>query len=239
MLQAQTGVARLLFAREKGKGGMTMRYAAQFAFNRLLTTIVLAVVVAVAFVGPVGAQSQDDSESITIDLNEVEESGVSGSATLTAKGDEVIVSSQIEGEMVTGDHPTHIHTGTCEDFDPDPTFPLNTVVLDPVDNEGVSETTVDAISLDELLRGDWVILVHKSAEELTTYLVCGDIKADEDGQNADQQEGVGGMSEVPSAGAGTAVSDRGGATTLLIALGTVVALTAVAGIAMRRLRARA
>ena len=212
---------------------------ARSAFGRLVTVTFLMTLTASAFVGSVRAQNHDEAERVTITLNEVEESGVSGSATLTAKGDEVVVSSQIEGEMVKGEHPTHIHAGTCDDFDPDPTFPLNTVVLDPVDNEGVSETTVDAVSLDELIRGDWVILVHKSAEELSTYLVCGEVEADGDGQNTDQQAGVGGMSQVPSAGTGSAVYDRGGATTLLTALSTVAVLVAAAGITMRRRQARA
>ncbi len=75
-----------------------------------------------------------------------------------------------------GPHPAHIHTGTCDDFDPDPTFPLATVILDEVSDEGVSATAVDAVSLDALLADDYVILVHPSAEELFPEWVCGDIK---------------------------------------------------------------
>ena len=43
---------------------------------------------------------------------------------------------------------------------------------------GISETTVEDVRLRDLLASDYVILVHKSAEELTNYFVCGDIKAD-------------------------------------------------------------
>jgi hypothetical protein len=75
-----------------------------------------------------------------------------------------------------GNHPTHIHTGTCANFDPDPTYPLTTVILEDVSDVGVSETTVEEVRLRDLLRADYVILVHKSPEELTNYFVCGDIK---------------------------------------------------------------
>ena len=85
---------------------------------------------------------------------------------------------KLSGEQLTGNHPTHIHTGTCADFDPNPTYPLTTVILDDVSDAGISETTVENVRLRDLLASDYVILVHKSAEELTNYFVCGDIKAD-------------------------------------------------------------
>ena len=54
-------------------------------------------------------------------------------------------------------------------------YPLETVNLNPVYHEGVSESTVEDVSLTELHEGKYVILVHQSPEELTTYLVCGEI----------------------------------------------------------------
>ena len=115
---------------------------------------------------------------MTIPLNERENSGVSGTATLTAEGENTRVSMELSGDPLTGDHPTHIHTGTCRNFDPDPLYPLTTVILEEVSDEGVSETTVDEVALDDLLAEDYVILVHPSAEELYPELVCGNIKAD-------------------------------------------------------------
>ncbi len=79
------------------------------AVGRLATVAFFVAMIAIAGVTPVVAQDQDQPESVTIDLNEYKGSEVSGSATLTAQEDEVLVSSQIEGEMVKGDHPTHIH----------------------------------------------------------------------------------------------------------------------------------
>ena len=204
---------------------------------RLALVAFLMVMAAVAVTVPAAAKDQDQSESVTIKLNEYKGSGVSGTATLTAKGDEVIVASQITGKPVKGDHPTHIHAGTCDNFDPNPTFPLNTVVLDPTDNTGVSKTTVDAISLDELLRGDWVILVHKSAEELTTYFVCGEIKAEDNASGG--QAGTGAMSTVASTGVGTAADDRGNTTLLLTTLCALAVGTAAAALVIHRRQTRA
>ena len=128
-----------------------------------------------ALLHPVAAQ---DDERLTIPLNERENSGVSGTATLAADGENTRVSLEMSGDPLTGDHPSHIHTGTCADFDPNPLYPLTTVILDEVNDEGVSETTVDEVALDDLLADDYVILVHPSAEELYPEFVCGDIKAD-------------------------------------------------------------
>jgi len=141
-------------------------------------SIAIAAVIALscaALLRPVAAQ---DDERLTIPLNEHGNSGVSGTATLTAEGENTHVSMELSGDALTGNHPTHIHTGTCRNFDPNPLYPLTTVILNEVNDEGVSETTVDGVSLDDLLADDYVILVHPSAEELYPELVCGDIKAD-------------------------------------------------------------
>ena len=123
---------------------------------------------------PASAQSVS---RITIPLGEYEESGVSGMASLAAVGNDVGVSMTMSGKPISGEHPAHIHTGTCENFDPNPIFPLTTVVLGWVDGEGGSRSLVKDISLRDLLADDYVILVHKSAEELTNYFVCGDISS--------------------------------------------------------------
>jgi hypothetical protein len=145
------------------------------SFGRILTAAII--LLSLAFVMPAAsAGAQDNPDTITIALNEYQDSGVSGWATLTAAGQGIDVQMAVEGDQVTGDHPTHIHTGTCDNFDPSPTFPLTTIVLDPLSADGVSESSVPDVTLDELLSGDYVILVHKSKDELTNYFVCGDIK---------------------------------------------------------------
>lgn len=188
---------------------------------------------AVAFAAPAAAQ---DDENLTIALNEFEGSGVSGWATLTVAGGGVQVEMAVDGEAVTGDHPTHIHTGTCDDFDPNPTYPLTTVILDPLSADGVSETAVDDVTLDELLADDYVILVHKSAEELTTYFVCGDLKRSN--AVAAPMAGAAGSVAAPGTGVGAARGPGLGDDALLPAVGaSMVALTLI-GLLRRRAAAR-
>jgi len=176
------------------------------------------------------ARAQDGAGALTIALDEYQDSGVSGWATLTAAGDGLRVEMAVEGGAVTGNHPTHIHTGTCADFDPNPIYPLTTVVLDPLSDDGESTTEVDQVTLDELRDGDYVILVHKSAEELTDYFVCGDIKA----SNAFTEPKTAGSVTAPQTGAGSAAG-AGAATALLGAgAGALAAALAAAGLARRR-----
>lgn len=92
-------------------------------------------------------------------------------------------------------HPAHIHAGTCDTLG-DVVFPLSNVEmpgqagtpvaeLEPiaspasssgltVDELGESYTIVDA-SLDDILAAEHAINVHLSAEEMGTYISCGDV----------------------------------------------------------------
>jgi hypothetical protein len=185
--------------------------------------IILAwfVAIAVTLATPAAAQ---DRLSLSIPLREYENSGVSGTATLEATEGGTHVEMMLRGEPVTGNHPTHIHTGTCADFDPDPTYPLTTVILSDVSDAGVSETTVEDVRLRDLLDSDYVILVHKSAEELTNYFVCGDIK-----MSATATETV---SDAPRAGVGSAQIDL--SWTTLFGLLAVLSAVASATLVLKR-----
>ena len=131
---------------------------------------VLLVLLAIAsFVRVAPAAAQDNS--ITIDLNELNDSGISGTATLTDNGDgTTTVSIQVDG--ATGGHPAHIHEGTCDDLEPNPQYPLN-----DVDEEGESETTVEGVTLDDLTASPHAINLHLSNDEIGTYVACGNIVA--------------------------------------------------------------
>jgi hypothetical protein len=157
-------------------------------------------------------------DSVTINLNPWKGSSIAGTAALTARGDKTVVELQISGER-PGDHPNHIHLGACADPDPNPTYPLKDVVLSQADASGRSVTTVD-VPLRELWDGEFLILIHKSLEELDTYIACGDITL----KNA--------VVSMPSSGAGTATLSNGGsmlssAATLFVLAG-VTALAAIA-----------
>jgi len=124
------------------------------------TALALAVLVTVA--SPVVA-----ADSATVKLSPQSGSGESGTATLTKQGDKQtkVVLSVTGG---SGSQPVHIHKGSCAQLDPKPAYPLSPLV------NGKSETVVNA-SLSDLEKG-YAINGHKSAQEVKTYVFCGDIK---------------------------------------------------------------
>ena len=78
-------------------------------------------------------------------------------------------------------HPAHIHEGLC----PDPggvVVALNDVTVVGNDSQGVAEqihvdasvTTVE-LPLDAILAADHAINVHQSADDMATYIACGNI----------------------------------------------------------------
>ena len=129
---------------------------------RTVSSILLSVAVVVGGVMPVAA-----ADSVDVKLAPQSGSGESGTATLTKSGDkQTKVTLKVEGGPATA-QPTHIHKGTCDKLDAKPAYPRSPVV------NGKSETTINA-SLDDLAKG-YAINGHKSAEDLKTYVFCGNI----------------------------------------------------------------
>ncbi len=195
--------------------------------------IVLLVTAAFAAVGPAAAQ---DEESVEFDLNEVNDSGVTGTAVLTADDDETNVTVELTGEAIVGDHPVNIYEGTCDDLDPNPAFPLT-----EVDEDGLSETTVEA-SLEDL-TGDtpYAINVLLSSEETGVYIACGNIaNADGDdvavgggdvavGSAADE---VATTTTAPTSGVGTAFQAAGNGV-MVAGFAALACMLASGGLALR------
>ena len=109
-----------------------------------------------------------DAPRITIEFEELNDSGVTGEAILSEFGDRSIVQLQLED---TGEnHPAHIHEGSCDDIEPEPAYPLENV-----GESGESTTVVDA-SLQDLIDGDFVIDLHLAPNQLGTLIVCAEIE---------------------------------------------------------------
>lgn len=204
-----------------------MCFLRRFGFTSFLLAIMIGIVPATAVV------AQGSGMSLTVDLQEYQGSGVTGTAILTETADGgVQVSMTLQGTPLAGNHPTHIHTGTCANFDPNPLYPLETVNLSPVDQQGVSETVVPGVDLESLRDGEYVILVHESPEALTNYLICGDISTATAG-TADVSTGTGGTAaahHMPVAGVGFGFDDADAVSTLPLifaGLAAVLASTAV------------
>jgi hypothetical protein len=124
-----------------------------------------------------GQQSQDmkkgdkggaSAKSVNVRLAEQNKSGESGTARLTPEGDRTRVEISLKGAPKGVAQPAHIHEGRCAKLDPKPKYPLENVV------DGKS-TSVVPVSIETLEGGQLAINVHKSAEELKTYVACGDI----------------------------------------------------------------
>jgi hypothetical protein len=125
----------------------------------------ISLVTVLAFAGVASIASAQETK---VKLDAQNNSNESGTATLTPAGDSTKVVLDVKGGE--GTQPTHIHKGTCAQLDPKPAFPLSPVV------NGKSETTVKA-SMKDLTSGGYAINGHKSAQDLKTYVFCGDIKA--------------------------------------------------------------
>jgi hypothetical protein len=97
-------------------------------------------------------------------------SGQNGTAQLTDMGNGT-TKVVVDISSTTSDpQPIHIHTGTCDNLNPVPKYPLTTMV------NGHSETVVN-VSISDLLASPFAINVHKSGKEASVYVSCGNIVA--------------------------------------------------------------
>ncbi len=136
---------------------------------RKVAILALALVMLALSGAAAGAQgTTGGSQNVgLVTMNPQNNSGESGSATLSEVNGKLVVSISLQNGTAEP-QPAHIHKGTCANLDPVPTYPLNSVV------NGKSETTID-VSLATLMSGQYAINVHKSATEVTTYVSCGDL----------------------------------------------------------------
>ena len=114
-------------------------------------------------------KKSDGAKSVSVKLATQNKSGESGTAKLTPAGDKTKVEVSLKGTPKGVSQPAHIHEGSCAKLDPKPKYALQNVV----DGKSTSEVPV---SISELQKGGLAINVHKSAEDVKTYVACGDIK---------------------------------------------------------------
>jgi len=135
---------------------------------QLLTAIlVAATATGVAFAQDAKKEGKKGAKSVNVRIHAQNKSGESGSAKLTPEGaDKTRVEISLKGGPAGTPQPAHIHEGTCKKLDPKPKYGLENVV------DGKSSTVVP-VGIDAV-RG-MAINVHKSAQDLKTYVACGDI----------------------------------------------------------------
>jgi hypothetical protein len=96
------------------------------------------------------------------------DSGVSGTVTLTGIEDD---RTAVEIDVDPAGHPdmpAHIHSGSCEEMVPQPMFPLESV------RDGSSRTEVP-IALDELLADTVTLNLHHSNDQMQISVACIDL----------------------------------------------------------------
>lgn len=85
-------------------------------------------------------------------------------------------------ETAMAGHPAHIHSGTCDTLG-EVVFPLSDVAVEAGDMMGstsahpveVSETIIADVPLQDILDGEHAVNVHLSADDIGTYIACGNI----------------------------------------------------------------
>ena len=112
-----------------------------------------------------------DLDEVTTNLVEFENSGQSGTATLTAIGPRTeIVLKVTPGPAEDDPQPVHVHFGNCGINLGEVRAPLTDLVA------GESTTVVD-LDITPLTDGSHNINLHKSYPEIRVYTACGEIAA--------------------------------------------------------------
>lgn len=136
---------------------------------RMRIVAVIAFLIAGVFVAYALANAQATTAPITIRLEAENNSGQTGTATLTDVGNgRTKIEVEITGEPPSGSQPMQVHEGQCGPRLARLVYPLANV------EDGKSTTTIDA-PLSSLTTGGFAINGHKSEEEYNIYVFCGNI----------------------------------------------------------------
>jgi Cu/Zn superoxide dismutase len=110
------------------------------------------------------------ADSLTIKMNALNNSGENGTAVLTQQEDGVHIVVTLANAPKDTPQPTHIHIGTCGNIKAAPEYALQNTV------DGKNASVVKGVKLSDLTAGKYAINVHKSGDDLGTYVSCGNIK---------------------------------------------------------------
>jgi hypothetical protein len=112
------------------------------------------------------APATTSPQALTIQMRALNNSGQSGTATLTAVDGKTRVQIELANPAPEA-QPVHVHSGSCSKLG-SVEHPLSNVV------NGRSDTTID-VSLPDLLSSESAINVHRSMSQATVYVSCGEI----------------------------------------------------------------
>lgn len=121
---------------------------------------------------PITTQATPSSQPLemTVKLNEENNSGESGEATLKEENGKTTVTVSLTGFTEGIPQPAHIHIGSCPGVEA-VKYPLSNII------NGSSATVLNA-TLNEIKQNlPLAINVHKSAKEITNYTACGELSS--------------------------------------------------------------
>src|SRR5215471_12353565 len=128
----------------------------------------LPVVAAASVLLAAGGSALAQDAPVTVKLGAQNGSGDTRTATFPPQGNKTQVVLQLTGAPATA-QPAHIHEGSCAKLNPAPKIPLQNVV------NGKSTTVLD-MPMKQVMAGG-AVNVHKSAQDVKTYVACGDLKS--------------------------------------------------------------
>jgi|GEM_PF-1266672 hypothetical protein len=137
--------------------------------NRVYLAIAVAFVMVAGITLTAWVPAHAATEPVQVKLEAENNSGETGTATLTDLGNgKTMVEVSLTGEPDGASQPMHIHQGQCGPTLGQVAFPLTNL------ENGKSTTTIDA-ALETLTTGGFAINGHKSAQEISVYVFCGNI----------------------------------------------------------------
>ncbi|MFZ3068749.1 MAG: hypothetical protein WA052_00330 [Microgenomates group bacterium] len=137
--------------------------------KKMLTPVVETPVVSPVVETPTPTVTPSTVGVKTVVLNQINTSGQKGTAMFQAENGKTKVTLAMTGKKYTSPQPAHIHIGAC----PKPgevKYSLSSVV------DGKSETLVPVKMEDLFANLPLAVNVHESAEKVTVYTACGDLK---------------------------------------------------------------
>lgn len=119
---------------------------------------------------PTTTQATPSSQPLemTVKLNEENNSGESGTATLKEENGKTTVTINLTGFTEGIPQPAHIHTGFCPGVEA-VKYPLSNII------SGSSVTVLNATLADIRQNLPLAVNVHKSAQEIASYTACGEL----------------------------------------------------------------
>lgn len=124
---------------------------------------------AIASIGLLAACSAVSTASRSLELDTLNDSGVTGTVTFLALESGI---TRVAVDVDPAGHPNmpaHIHPGTCDELTPQPEFPLQNIV------DGRSTTDL-IVPFDDLFGSAVALNLHASNEDMRTYTACVDLR---------------------------------------------------------------